>query len=189
MDEPSRDPAVPALRCLRGRPPTQQIMADVNLVKTLPQPARQQLFRVLGPCLPEPVPDVQGQLDEFCREFGIAGPDLIRAVKACRFLLRQAAMTNLGTADFVADLAALGDTGEISECLLSGYEAAVKVVRLEITAGTLADHGKVVERVSWRVEQNRPIEPRRRGWGSHRGVDPELRRGGPSRPDHLADRG
>ena len=137
---------------MRGARVPAEIVVDLGLVKTLPAPARQQLLRVLGPCLAEPVPNVESQLDRFCSEFGVRRPELARALKACRFLLRQAAVTNLTEAEFVEDLAVLGDTGEIAESLLSGYETAVKLVRLEIKLGAVADHGKVVERVSWRVD-------------------------------------
>jgi hypothetical protein len=36
---------------------------------------------------------------------------------------------------------------------MPGYEAAKVLVRHEIARAALADHGKVVERVDWRVDQ------------------------------------
>jgi len=36
---------------------------------------------------------------------------------------------------------------------MPGYEAAKAFVRREIHQAALADHGKVVERVDWRVDQ------------------------------------
>jgi hypothetical protein len=151
MEDPTRTP--PALRCLRGQPAPPDIVPDLAAVKSWPDLARQQLFRVLGPCLAEPVPDVEKQLDQFSREFRVPGPDLARVIKACRFLLRRAAMTNLTLAEFVEDLASLGDGGELSECLVPGYDAAMQVVRVEIATAALVEHGKLLDRVSWRVDQ------------------------------------
>ncbi len=77
---------------------------------------------------------------------------LTRAVRACRFLLRQAAMLDLSEAALAEDLARLGDTGEVRAALLPGYATVKKVVRSEVVRGALVDHGKVVERVAWRVD-------------------------------------
>jgi hypothetical protein len=123
-------------------------------VSALPDDARRQLYRALGPCLTEPVSKAgQSQVEEYARDFRVPRADAVRAVKACRHLLRQAAMTNLTAAQFVEDLAALGDAGALSEALLSGYDEAMKVLRQEIVLGTLGDHGKIVDRLAWRVDR------------------------------------
>jgi hypothetical protein len=153
MVEPTEKRVPPALRCLRGRSVTPEIMADLDRIEAVPGAARRQLFRVLGPLLLEPVPDTKPKLDEFCRELGVPGDDLARVLKACRFLLRQAAMTNLTADQFAEDLVALGDTGALAASLLSGYDEALKLIRLEIMAGALADHGKALQQVSWRLDR------------------------------------
>jgi hypothetical protein len=151
---PPPSPASPSLRCMRGAALPASIADDLALVKTLPELARRQLYRALGPCLPEPVPSgVQELLDKFCAELGVPRPELARALKGCRFLLRQAAKINLNAGEFAEDLIALGDTGELAESLLERYDAAMQALRLELTVGVLADHGKVVQRVSWRVDR------------------------------------
>lgn len=150
--EPGTAAGPKTLHCLRGGRIPPEVAADLAAVKRLPEPARRQLYRVLGPCLGEPVPKVDALLDQFSREFQVAAKDVVPAIQGCRFLLRQAAMTNLTVAEFVEDLAALGDTGELRESLLSGYDMATKMVRAEILRGTAGDHGKIVERVSWRVD-------------------------------------
>jgi hypothetical protein len=129
------------------------LVSDLKSVTRLTASARQQLYRVLGPCLADPVPDVEAQLNQFCRDFDVSGKDVARAVKACRVLLRQAAAIGLSGEEFARDLDSLGDTGVLKDALLSGYDLAVKVVRDEILRGTFADHGKLVERVSWRVDK------------------------------------
>lgn len=150
----SNDTRAPAaLRCLRGKPVTPDILADLRRIEVIPEAARHQLFRVLGPMLVEPVPRMDSKIDEFAREFGVTRADLVRVLKACRFLLRQAAVTNLTADQFAEDLVALGDTGALAESLLSGYEEALKVVRLEIMVGAISDHGKALQNVSWRLDR------------------------------------
>jgi len=154
MEHAAQKPALPALRCLRGRALTPEIVADLQAIKRFSEPARREIYRALGPCLVEPLPrSAEEHLNQFCRDFQVEGEHLSRAVRACRFLLRQAAMLDLGAPEFAEDLRKLGDTGEIEASLMPGYEMAKKVVRDEIARGALADHGKVVERVGWRVDQ------------------------------------
>ncbi len=143
----------PPLRCLGGVPPPPDVAANLVVLASLPLPARRQIYRVLGPCLGEPVPEaVDVEIDRFCRELSLDAAVLARVLKASRFLLRRAAVIDLPAADFTADLVALGDSGAILEALAPGYEAAKRVVRSEIARGALDDHGKVVERVAWRVD-------------------------------------
>jgi hypothetical protein len=153
-DLPEERPASPQpLHCLGGFPAPPEIGADIALLTALPQLARRQLYRVLGPCLGEPVPSsVDAQLDQFCREHGLEPALFARAIKASRFLLRQAAMQDLREAELAADLAKLGDEGEIRAMLAPGYEVAKRAIRADITRGALADHGKLVERVDWRMD-------------------------------------
>jgi hypothetical protein len=141
------------LRCLGDRPAPPEILADLAVIATLPAPARQQIYRVLGPCLVEPVPEsVDAQIDQFCKDLALDVAAVARAIKASRFFLRQAAALDLGEADFAGDLTRLGDEGAIREALSPGYEKARALLRAEIARGALADHGKLVEGVSWRVE-------------------------------------
>jgi hypothetical protein len=129
-------------------------VADVALLSALPPAAHRQLYRVLGPCLGEAVPtSVDAQIDELCRELHVEAAVMTCAIRASRFLLRQAAMLDLSEAAFAEDLAALGDTGTVRATLAPGYDMAKQVIRSELTRGALADHGKVVERVAWRVDQ------------------------------------
>lgn len=143
----------PALRCLRGAAAPRAIVDDIKAVEALPDPARRQLYRVLGPCLGEEVADIDEPIERFCQEFGISGVELARALKACRFLLRHAATINMTAQEFGDDLLALGDTGALKEALSNGFDVAMKIVRDEIMRAALADHGKLLERVDWRVDQ------------------------------------
>jgi hypothetical protein len=60
---------------------------------------------------------------------------------------------SLTAAEFAEDLGALGDDGRLCEALLPGYDTALKILRREIVLASIADHGKVVERIAWRVDR------------------------------------
>ena len=148
--------AAQPLRCLGGQKAPPQVGADLAVLPKLPLAARRQLYRVLGPCLADPVPSsMDAKVDEFCRELDVDAGALSRVLMASRFVLRQASIANLSGADFAKDLATLGDTGEIGEVLSPGYEMVRQVVRAEIARGerSLPTTGKVVERVAWRMDQ------------------------------------
>src|SRR5262245_53531987 len=95
-DPPSPARPPPSLRALGGAAAPPAIEADLERVLALPPEARQGLWEVLGPCLAEPLTaEVEERLDRFCRAHQLASADLARAIKACRFLLRQAAAADL----------------------------------------------------------------------------------------------
>jgi hypothetical protein len=147
------DTQAPPLRCCGGRSAPPEVVADLALIPALPLPARQKLYRVLGPCLTEPVPEsVDAEIDKFCRELSLDVASVARAIRAARFFLRQAAMLDLSAAELAEDFARLGDRGEIHATLAPGYDAARALLRGEIARGALSDHGKLVEHVAWRVE-------------------------------------
>lgn len=154
MTEPTPTPPSLPLQCLGGRPPPAEMSADLALLPRLPAPARRELYRVLGPCLSEPVPgSVEPALEDFRQAFQLDEGALARALRASRFLLRQAAMLDLPASAFAEDLGKLGHGEELAATLMPGYEAAKAMVRDELTSAVLADHGKVVERVDWRLDQ------------------------------------
>ncbi|HEY6462774.1 MAG TPA: hypothetical protein VIY73_21540 [Polyangiaceae bacterium] len=150
---PQSDPVARPLHCLRGRAAPAEAVADVGRLRRMPRAARQQLYRVLGPSLVDQVPDMGAVADEFAREFDVSRSELAAVVRGCRFLIRQAAAVGLNLEQFAEDLRALGDEGEAAESLLAGYAEAMKVLAAEAALRAVADHGKVVERVSWRVDR------------------------------------
>jgi hypothetical protein len=142
------------LRSLQGKPTPPSLAADLRRLSRLPEAARATLWSVLGPCLAEPLPaQTEGLLDAFCRAHRLQRDDLAGAVKACRFLLREAAGANVARATFVQDLRALGGDDEaVEQFFLAGYDAACKLLRQEILQGTLADHGKLLVGADWRLD-------------------------------------
>jgi hypothetical protein len=152
-DAPSMLPDRP-LYTLGGRPAPPEIARDLALLLELSPPAKARLWEALGPCLVEPLPDtVEARLDAFCQAHGARAEILAPALKACRFLVRQASARDLPQGRFAEDLANLHPSPEIADILLAGYEAAKAQVRRELLRGALLDHGNVLVGVDWRIDQ------------------------------------
>jgi hypothetical protein len=144
----------PKLRSLGGAAPPIEILRDAEHALELPPALRQRFWSILGPCLAEPLPQaIEADLDRLCAQHALAPDALARALKACRFLVRSAASNDLDSRAFAEDLALLtGGSPGLAELLVPGYEAARAVVRSELARAALRDHGKVLERVDWRID-------------------------------------
>jgi hypothetical protein len=129
------------------------MVSDLRLFREFSEPARAQFYRVLGPCLPEPLPAIASHVAQFAREFGIDEGALMRAVRVSRFLVREASAHDMDAEQLRKDLAALGDGGELERSLLPGYAKARVLVRNEIATAVLVAHGRLLEKVDWRTEQ------------------------------------
>ncbi len=149
------------LRCLGGEPAPPELAGDLRRVVALPAEALRRFWHVLGPSLDEPLPpQAAALLDAYCKEHQLDASSLARAVKACRFLLREAAGRDLSTDDFVADVAALQPAPQLqspgavslSDLLRAGYERARAQVRAEILRGALSAHGNLLVGLDWRVD-------------------------------------
>jgi len=166
VERPAGETTAPRLHCLAGQSAAAELARDARLVAALPPAAREHLWEVLGPSLRDPVPPgLEATLDAFVRAHAVDAVALALALKAHRFLLRQAAALNLEPRQFAEDLAALaghpeGDpqtTGtdggpDVVAALMPLYPRAVATVRDELIRRTLADHGNVLEEIRWRVE-------------------------------------
>ncbi|APR84292.1 Hypothetical protein A7982_09641 [Minicystis rosea] len=149
----SESSTAPKLHCLGGGVAPRDLAADLASLLHIPAQARDPLWEILGPSLADPVPaGMEGQVNEFCRAFDVDGGELARAVRACRFLLRGAASRDVSRADFATDLMALSGPGAIGAILLPRYEMAKSRIRREMMGHTIADHGKLVESIDYRVD-------------------------------------
>lgn len=144
----------PPLRALGDRPAAPRLQADLALLATMPAGARRSLWRALAPAMPDPIPpSSDAAIDAFAAEHGIDATTLIRALKACRHLVREAASRDLDVAAFAADLAALdGDDGELRAMLLPGYQEAKLRIREELITRAIAAHGRVLVDAEWRLD-------------------------------------
>ena len=147
------------LFCLGGSAAPPGIAADLCVLARLPERARARCWDALGPALPEPLPaPAERALESFARTLEIDGDDLGRALKACRFLVREASARGLDPARFEDDVVRLAggprspEAAVIAPILLSHYKAASSAVRSAFVAETMEDHGAVLESVEWRVD-------------------------------------
>jgi hypothetical protein len=148
------------LECLGGEPAPPALAADLSLLARLPAEALQKLWQVLTPSLAEPLTkQAEETLDLFCGAFRIDADLLGRVVKACRFVIREAALRDLPAPALGRDLEALcpGDH-LVKELLLVGYEPARANVRLGATKSAVADHGKLLTGMKWRLDSVRASE-------------------------------
>ncbi|MFT3772960.1 MAG: hypothetical protein QM820_46840 [Minicystis sp.] len=154
MNEPSKPPPSPALHSLGGQSAPPQILADLEQIVWLPPAAQDRFWDALGPALSDPVPAGIGDvLDTFCGAHGVSAETLGRAVRASRFLVREASRRSLARELFAQDLAAIrpGDH-TLASVLLRGFEAARAHVRQELAARSIMAHGKLLLDVEWRLD-------------------------------------
>lgn len=142
------------LHCLGGGECPPGLGEDLGRLSRLPPEALQKLWQVLAPSLAETLSPETGQLlDMFCAAYKVADDDLARAVKSCRFLIREAAGLDVKTEAFAADLERLcPEDPLIREILLAGYEPAKARLREEMLRAALVDHGKLLVRAQWRSD-------------------------------------
>lgn len=150
----SQAPANVALHCLAGEEAPPDIGADLRRLQGMPPEAIEKLWQVLAPSLAETLaPETSQLLDMFCAAYRIAEGDLARALKSCRFLIREAARLDVPADHFAADIEALcPDPPLIKEVLLAGFEQARGELRRAILRSSLADHGKLLVGAQWRVD-------------------------------------
>jgi hypothetical protein len=152
--EMSDTTAKPTLQALGGSPAPPGLAPDLAALLTLPEPAREHLWQILGPSLADPVPaQVEADVERFCVTHDVDREQLGYTIRACRFLIREAASLDLPKDAFAADLAFLSSEAEaIGALLLPRFESAKAFVRREMLRNTIADHGKLLESVSYRVD-------------------------------------
>lgn len=153
-------PAALRLHCLGGGGAPPDLGADLRRLLALPAPALMRFWQVLGPALAETLsPETARLLDVFTSAYALDGQSLALAVKACRFLVREAAARDLPAAALAEDLGRLcGDAPGVGEILLAGYEPAREQIRRDILRAALADHGKVLVGARWRVDRIQACE-------------------------------
>lgn len=155
----SSDPPSHRLHCLGGEPAPPGMAADLGRLARLPERARERFWDALGPALADPLPAEAGAaLDAFAQTHHVPDDDLARALKAGRFLVREACARGLDRARFEEDVVSLAGGPRSPEAvitapiLLSHYDAAKAALRAAMVAQTVADHGPTLETIEWRVD-------------------------------------
>lgn len=142
------------LYCLGGGEAPPELGADLLRLLRLPAEALQKLWQVLAPSLAETLaPETEQLLDVFCAAYHVDDDELAAAIKACRFVIREAARLDVPAGALGEDLDRLCP-GEalVKELVLAGYEPARDRIRHEMVKAAIADHGKLLVGVHWRVD-------------------------------------
>lgn len=152
-DEAEQQP-IPALHCFGGAPAPPVIMQGLEQVGELPEHAVRQLWPLIEASLQ--TPDAAGNtelLRWFCERQTLDPTLVMMTVRCFDLLLRQAAALELSGEAFQQDLEALcAGNAAPAELLLPKYAAVSQWLRQRIIEDTLADHGKVLVGLDWRLD-------------------------------------
>lgn len=147
------------LHCLDGAAAPEAIAGDLRLVAKLPEAARARFWDALGPALAEPVPDsIETTLDTFSRAYDVHPNLLGRALKASRFLVREASARGLSPSRFEEDVTSLcggalsPESVVVAPLLLSRYESARRSLVGTAYLETVKDHGDFLQSIEWRID-------------------------------------
>jgi len=144
----------PRLYCLGGGEAPPELGADLLRLTRLPAEAVQKLWQVLPPALADAITkETEQLLDVFCAAYRVDEDEFGRAIRACRFVIREGAQRDVPAEAVAQDLERLcpGDT-LVQALVLAGYEPAKAQLRQEILKAAVVDHGKLLVGVKWRVD-------------------------------------
>jgi hypothetical protein len=144
----------PRLYCLGGGEAPPELGVDLLRLLRLPKEALEKLWQVLAPSLADSIAkETEELLDVFCAAYHVDPDDFGRAIRACRFVIREAAQRDVPAAAVAEDLERVcpGDA-LVKELLLAGYLPAKERIRHEIVKAAVSDHGKLLVGVKWRLD-------------------------------------
>jgi hypothetical protein len=149
----TRQPEI-RLFCCQGKPAPIPVVEGWRQFLRFPEQAREVFWSLLAPAIREPAnPSNKQWIESFSREHGLSDKEVVSAMRSCDFLLRQASALDMDAAAFQQDLAALSEEDQQgAEVILSQYNRAKADLRKVIIKESLADHGKVLMGIDWRVD-------------------------------------
>ena len=142
------------LQCLGGNPAPSPVIEGWRRFLSFPEAAGKAFQRILEPALKEPAdPRNRERVETFCKEHGLSEEDVLAAIRSCDLLFRQASALDLAGEAFRRDLTALSEgRPEAIEIIASRYDAVKSDLRAAIVQESLADHGKILVGLDWRVD-------------------------------------
>jgi hypothetical protein len=165
MDGSASSASAPVrLYFLGGSEASPELVDDLGRLPRLPAEAQRQLWQALGPSLAEKLPpETEKLLDVFCAAYRVDEQELGRILKACRFVIREAAARDVPAAALADDLERLCPAEPlVKDLVLAGYDPAKAHLRHEMMKAAVADHGKLLVGMNWRVDA---IQTSERGAG------------------------
>jgi hypothetical protein len=144
----------PVWHCFPDGTPPEQVVVGWRMLLGLPPAALRNLWNLLAVALDQPVnPESRQLIESYAQRYDANAANVLGAVRACDFLLRQAASLNVEEAGFRSDLVALsGGSPAGIELILPRYEEIRQRLRERLLEDTLADHGNVLVGFDWRVD-------------------------------------
>lgn len=142
------------MRILGGQPPSPEILAAWRQVLHLPEAARSGFWDLLTAAVLEPLdPSAGERIAAFATESGVQRDELLQALQICDLLLGGGATHDLAPEDLRGDLAVLsGGPMPLHDELARRYASVRPTLRARLVEAALADHGKVLIGIDWRVD-------------------------------------
>jgi hypothetical protein len=140
--------------CFPEGTPPEQVVVGWRMLLGLPPAALRNLWPLLSNALEQPQnPDNRQLIESYAQRHDANAANVLGALRACDFLLRQGAALNLDEAAFRSDLVALsGGSAAGVELILPRYVEIRERLRERLLEDTLADHGNVLVGFDWRVD-------------------------------------
>lgn len=155
-EQPKAEESAPInLGILGGQPGPEFLRGDIDTLLGLPETAQKKFWKVLGQCLDDDLgTGIDQMIDGFATQHDTEGSSVARAIRGCRFLLLEAARRNVEQHVLAADLGSLGGESAdlLREILLQDFASTKTRVRSTIVRNALADHGRLMEKVTFRLD-------------------------------------
>ncbi len=106
-----------------------------------------------------PPAQLEHAIELFAEDHNIEADALAASLKAHRFVLREAARAEVSVDAYVADLRAVAVEHDVeaADALVAlmqpAFDPAMRKLHHEMVTGAVADHGKVMTGVKWRVDK------------------------------------
>ncbi|MEA2700647.1 MAG: hypothetical protein QOI66_4918 [Myxococcales bacterium] len=141
--------------CFPDGVPVERVVVGWRMLLGLPPAALRNLWSLIGAALAEPEnPENRQLIEAYAQRYDANAGNILGAVRACDFLLRQGAALNLDEASFRGDLIALsGGAPAGIELIMPRYVEVQQQLRGRMLEDTLADHGNVLLGFDWRVDK------------------------------------
>lgn len=144
------------LACLLGLPAPPELAPNLATLTTLSEPVLATFGEVLEPNLAPVIDDrVETRVKRYCRLHEIEPDQIGPSVRACRFLFTNAVKSGAGRDGFSADVRALLPEAQAEAALarlLPLFDQAFPQLVKAAVLRSVAEHGKVVQAVHWRIE-------------------------------------
>jgi hypothetical protein len=143
------------LQCLMGAEAPSELGENLATLLSLPDAVQDTYAEVLQANLAQVIDDrTETRMKRYCRRYEIEPEVLSSSVKACRCLFSGAVQAGVGREAFIIDVKALlpeEQANRVLDLLLPLFDAALPAMMQAAVFQSIAEHGKVVRAVRWRM--------------------------------------